>query len=133
MHERSLASSLLQQVSQLAHDFRDGHLASVEVEVGPLSGIEPTLFEVAFHDLAVERFGHDVELIMREVPMVLLCETCRQQTRCDTVDFQCDKCGGNSVRVASGDAVILVSVDFATDASPDANSHETAMTVPTRR
>ena len=52
MHEASLVESLLEQVQTLVSEHGGGDVEVVEVEIGPLSGVEPELVDLAFQRLA---------------------------------------------------------------------------------
>ena len=54
MHEESLIRSLLRQVDQLKQIHQGLEVEEIEVEVGPLSGVEPLLLKDAFERLKSE-------------------------------------------------------------------------------
>ena len=51
MHEESLVRSLLHQVEDLAQQHHATEVEDIEVEIGPLSGVEPLLVREAFERL----------------------------------------------------------------------------------
>jgi hydrogenase nickel incorporation protein HypA/HybF len=61
MHETSLVRNLFEQVRRISAQHPGTQVGKVEIEVGPLSGIEPLLFESAFQQLAPLAFPQPVE------------------------------------------------------------------------
>lgn len=120
MHEGSLVERLLDQVAALAAaqgaatqgaaTQGDVVVSAIDVDIGPLAGVEPELVELAFARLAPERGMGHAELRIRLVPLVLHCLRCDARESLDCVAFRCPKCGHDRVRVEQGDAMILQSV-----------------------
>ncbi len=69
MHERSLVRSLLKQVQQLCTEHAASEVAEIEVEIGPLSGVEPLLVREAFDMLSKDSVGGAAQLMIREIPL----------------------------------------------------------------
>lgn len=112
MHERSLAQALVTQITQVA----EGHPGLVPraaaVDVGLLAGVEPLLLEFAFAEVAAERGLPELELVLRQVPLGMHCDSCQQDSELDSVSFQCPKCGSHRIHITQGDGLILVHVDL---------------------
>ncbi|MFO0819844.1 MAG: hydrogenase maturation nickel metallochaperone HypA [Pirellulales bacterium] len=137
MHEASLVESLLNQVVDLAashlasEDFADSALTRsqltraplnraagarqitrIELEIGPLSGVEPELMALAFQRLAGEAGLSNARLEIVHVPLTIQCDDCQRVTETEQVSFGCDGCGSRRVTVLRGDSCILKSVEL---------------------
>ncbi|MCA9080324.1 MAG: hydrogenase maturation nickel metallochaperone HypA [Planctomycetaceae bacterium] len=118
MHEQSLVRSLLTQVEQLRIEHGADVVTRVEVEIGPLSGVEPLLVREAFELLvaaeqdanANSQLRPDLELVIHTVPLGCRCRECGSEWSADSCRFVCDHCRSNSVQVISGDEFRLKNI-----------------------
>ncbi len=110
MHEQSLVRSLLAQVEQLRLEHDAVAVTRVEVEIGPLSGVEPVLVREAFDQLLDDRAERKMELLIHEVPLKCRCRVCRAEWSTSAIRFVCPACGANSVQVISGDEFRIRSI-----------------------
>lgn len=121
MHEASLVASLLRQIDERVAQNGGGRAVEVRVEVGPLAGVEPLLFDQAFRRLRAGTSSADAELVVEAVGLACRCRDCAAEYVTAELSFTCLSCGGRRVDVTSGDAVVLHSFTLAQPA-------ETAMT-----
>lgn len=112
MHEASLAKNLLEQVCRIAREHPMSQIARVEIELGPLSGVEPLLLSLAFERLASESSLCEIELVMQEVALLACCQICMQESEIDGFEFICSQCGSTDLEIVAGDCVRLMSVDL---------------------
>lgn len=115
MHEASLVESLLDQVQRLAAEHRCAAVRAIDVDIGPLSGVEPELVELAFARLAPARGLSETMLRVRLVPLVIRCQRCGATESLEHVEFRCPRCGHDRVTVEQGDTMILQSVTLGSD------------------
>jgi hydrogenase nickel incorporation protein HypA/HybF len=109
MHEESLVRSLLQQVDMLVEQHGGGCVQDVEVEIGPLSGIEALLLESAFERLTAP-LDRAPRLIVHQVPLVVACQDCHREFSLADFRFVCHHCDSRRLQVLRGDGMILKSV-----------------------
>lgn len=114
MHEASLVRSLLRQVSDLlvAHDGES--VESIRVEMGPLSGVERVLVEIAFTQQVNSTTCRGAKLLVEEVPLSAVCRDCGDQFDIDRFRFVCPACASSQVQVTGGEAFRLLDVDIRT-------------------
>lgn len=117
MHEFSLIRALLQQVSGLLAAHEGDAVETVHLEIGPLSGVERALLELAFAQLVDDSPCRGATLRISEVPLTARCRTCGREFRVERFCFACPDCGDGDVQVTSGEAVRLLDVDLAVDAA----------------
>lgn len=110
MHEESLIRSLLHQVAELSQQHHATAVEEIEVEVGPLSGVEPLLLQDAFQRLRDEFSWPKVELSVLEVGLDVLCGSCQCESQLRDFHFVCRECGSTSLQILRGDAFRLLNV-----------------------
>ena len=110
MHERSLVSALLIQVSDVLKRNGGDRVNDIRLEVGPLSGVEKSLIEIAFQELSTGTLAEGSALVIDEVPLTIHCLECGNESTLGSFDFQCEFCGSQRVQVTGGDALRLISV-----------------------
>lgn len=126
MHEMSLVRSLLRQVEQLRRQHGGLAVQRIEVEIGPLSGVEPLLVSEAFDTLAVEENISGTQLVIQEVPLTGHCVDCRAEFEILEFDFHCALCKSPSIRITGGDEFRLLNFTLQTDQPIESSQHRAA-------
>lgn len=114
MHEESLVRTLLQQVEEVARQHAATRVQVVEVEVGPLSGVEVPLLQSAWERLLSQSACGNAELTVRQVPLTAVCSDCGKDLIVSNFRFQCTACGSQAVRITGGDQMRLLQVTLET-------------------
>jgi hydrogenase nickel incorporation protein HypA/HybF len=104
MHEMSIAQAIYRQIKRTESEHPGMKVVSGEVEVGPLSGVEPLLLQLAFADLMGE-LGREIKLDICEVPLKIRCLECAVESDLEAFRFLCSGCGSVHVQVISGDQI----------------------------
>ncbi len=112
MHEESLMRTLLRQVDHLARQHQAVSVDEIQVEVGPLSGVEPILLMSAFERLVVLTNFETARLVLREVPLECRCRMCFAEFVLENFRFICPQCGSGSVEILRGDSMRLLNVSM---------------------
>ena len=115
MHEESLIRSLLRQVEELAQQHQAIGVEAIEVEIGPLSGVEPLLLQDAFERLAVEFPWPLAELSVQQTGLDVFCNDCQRESQLEDFRFVCSQCGSTSLHIVRGDAFRLLNVKLTVD------------------
>ncbi len=126
MHEESLIRSLLRQVEELAQQHHARAVDEIEVEVGPLSGVEPLLLQDAFERLKDEFSWPRAELSVLQVGLDVLCQSCQSESQLKDFRFVCRECGSTSLQILRGDAFRLLNVRMQVDDSFNGKPQATA-------
>ena len=79
MHEQSLVRNLLRQVDQIRRENDAERVVEVRVEMGPLSGVEPSLLASAFDQLGCEDTVKSASLVIEQVELLAECGSCSEQ------------------------------------------------------
>jgi hydrogenase nickel incorporation protein HypA/HybF len=110
MHEVSLVKALLKQVDKILDEHAAPKAAGIEVEIGPLSGVEIELVQSAFDQLATTPTFDGARLSIQESPLVIECLVCGCESKLNQFVFRCTECDSGRVRVVRGDEFRLLSV-----------------------
>jgi hydrogenase nickel incorporation protein HypA/HybF len=108
MHELSIAQAILAVVSEHAAGRR---VSRVEVEVGHLRQVVPSALAFAFELASSGTEAEGAELVLREVPIEVRCETCFAPSRQDGFPLRCPACGGLEVQIVRGEELSVQSLD----------------------
>jgi hydrogenase nickel incorporation protein HypA/HybF len=127
MHEASLVRSLLKQANQLAVAHGAARINAIRVQIGPLAGVEPLLFNDAFRHLAPATIAAQAVLQIDIVPLKARCANCEQAFTAIELRFDCPACGSQRIEVTAGDGVILESVTLEVGNSGDVGSPDSGL------
>ena len=132
MHELSVCLSLLQQVEAIAAERHAAAVIRIELEVGPLSGVEPDLLrnawplaaagtiaepaddEVAYYQDYTATYAEPAELSINSCDLVVECSECGEQTAAKANRLLCASCGDYRTRVVSGEDLTLLRLELET-------------------
>lgn len=110
MHELSICTSIARIVGQHA----DGHpVARVHLRVGHLRQVVPDTLRYSWEVVVDGTPLAGSTLEIDHVPAVVECRTCGARTELSTPVFRCT-CGSTDVAVASGDELLVTSLDLVT-------------------
>lgn len=112
MHETSLVRSLLTQVSELLVEHGGEAVEAIRVEVGPLSGVERPLVEIAFEDQVDSSPCRGAKLVVEEVPLSAVCQDCGADLEIQRFRFECPHCESRQIQVTGGEEFRLLDVEL---------------------
>ncbi len=125
MHEMSLVRSLLRQVERLCEQHGGTSVEQIEIEIGPLSGVEPLLVREAFDVVSIETQSVGSDLIIHDVPLEARCRDCNADFEMASFDFVCPECHSRSIQITKGDEFRLLNVTMqTTEELPASISHD---------
>ncbi|OGV56418.1 MAG: hydrogenase maturation nickel metallochaperone HypA [Lentisphaerae bacterium GWF2_50_93] len=102
MHELSLATSLVEQITVIMGNEGASTLHSITLSVGRFSGVEKEPFEFAFPLAAEGTPAENTRLIIEVTEMKVKCKACGKETVHDIPLAKCGKCGSLDVEIVSG-------------------------------
>jgi hydrogenase nickel incorporation protein HypA/HybF len=112
MHELAVCQSLLQQVASLAAQHHANKVMVIQLQIGPLSGIEPQLLAQAFPLASAGTIAADAVLQVESAPIRVRCQQCGAETNATANRLLCGVCGDWQTQLLSGDEMLLVSVEL---------------------
>ena len=113
MHELAVCQALLDQVEELARARHSSEVVEINVEIGPLSGVEPELLQQAFTVARAGTLADSARLVLTSMPVQVHCELCDSTTEVQPARLVCGHCGNWRTRVVSGDELLLTTVELA--------------------
>ena len=124
MHELGIIVKVLDQVDEVAAEYKAQKILKVTMEVGEVSTIVPDLFTDAF-DWAKKktRFAQDAELEMIIIEGRTYCENCGETYRTTEHGKKCPYCGSHETYLLTGDQVIIkdIAAVFDDEGKPSIN------------
>jgi hydrogenase nickel incorporation protein HypA/HybF len=112
MHELSICQGLLLQVAEIALNNGAKAVERIVIEVGPLSGIEPTLLARAFEFTRSGSCAAHAELAIETTQVTVSCMVCGAESRTVPNRLLCGDCGGFRTRIVAGDELRLRRVEL---------------------
>lgn len=104
--------ALLEQVEAIAAERTAARVTRIELDIGPLSGIEPELLRNAYPIAAAGTVAESAELAINGTSVVVRCTVCGAESEVTHNRLVCAACGDFRTRIASGDEMILRSVEL---------------------
>ena len=123
MHEVSLMRELLTQVKQAMQQNGVERVSSLQIEIGPLAGVEPLLVEQAFCFLIPRTVFEDTRLEVHEPALMAVCQECQRDFEVVDFKFSCPSCLSSKVQITSGDQLRLLSITVKLDGELDEDSN----------
>ena len=113
MHEVSLVRNMFNTLEDSFSPEELQRLSGIDLQVGLLSNIEPTLMQNAFEAVttAEEKF-QDTQLNIELIPIEIHCEHCDSNSRIENYKFVCASCGQPNNNVVKGTELLIHKVHF---------------------
>ncbi len=112
MHELSVCQALIGQVEDIARQHCAATIRSVNVRIGPLSGVEAELLVQAFPLASAGTVAQDSRLVIERLPIRVRCESCGAESAAEPNKLVCGACGDWHTQLVSGDEMLLASVEL---------------------
>ncbi len=112
MHEFSIVQSILDTVTDYAHQNGAVSVNRIVIRAGAISGIEPHLLQTAFETFREHTVcsGATLEIIIE--PIKVECNSCSEVTENTMPLFRCPSCSSTDVRILSGEDLILERIEM---------------------
>lgn len=113
MHESSLCRSLLTQALDIARREQAAGIASIAVEVGPLSGVDPTQIAEAFPRVSAGTPAEGARLDIARGPLTVRCLACGAESEASPERLDCRRCGSEETQLLNGTDLLITNVELA--------------------
>ena len=113
MHEISLVRSIFRTLEEQFSDAEMSRITAIELKVGPLANVEPTLMQNAYEAVVEEdekRFSNTT-LRINLVPILVQCPECGATTEVHNYRFVC-ACGKPCANVVQGNELLIERVEM---------------------
>ncbi|MFN3867500.1 MAG: hydrogenase maturation nickel metallochaperone HypA [Hyphomicrobiaceae bacterium] len=125
MHELAIAQGLVSEVERVAAEHGAEAADLIVVRIGALAGVEAVLLERAFSVASAGTIAADATLQIEAAPLVVWCPACRIESEARDGKALCAQCGDWSVRVVSGEEMLLVRVGLVGTVEPRPQAPQT--------
>jgi len=112
MHELAICQALLRQLEELVTRHGASGVRSVTVQIGVLSGVEPSLLATAFCVARAGGCARRAELIVEALPARIRCRACGAEAPAAPERLCCSMCGAGDTQLLSGDELLLRQVEL---------------------
>lgn len=102
MHEASIVAGLIDAVARATAGFEGVSVKTIEITVGRLRAVEPALLVGCFELFRETTPFADAELICREAPVAVVCESCGAHEELHDLDLRCSACSSRTLTVVGG-------------------------------
>ncbi|MGD8567013.1 MAG: hydrogenase maturation nickel metallochaperone HypA [Gammaproteobacteria bacterium] len=112
MHELSVCQNIIDQVSHIAATHQADSVATIYLQIGPLSGVEPDLLLSAFPVACAGTIADHAELVITSMPVRVHCTGCHKDSEVQVNRLVCGNCGHWQTTLLSGDELLLERVEL---------------------
>ncbi len=120
MHELAVCQSLLGEVARIAADNGGGRVTTINLAIGPLSGVEARLLERAFTVARAGTCAAEAELVIAAMPITVRCRTCGAVSEAPANRLLCGACDDWQVDLVSGAELQITSLALVDEPMPAA-------------
>ncbi len=111
MHEMGIAMQIMNIVNQSLPPGEDLKVKSISLRVGKLTAIVPPSLRFCMEVVTKDTAAEGAELAIEEVPVIVSCDDCGEDTRIEEPPFVCGSCGGKNLEVLSGREMIVEAIE----------------------
>jgi hydrogenase nickel incorporation protein HypA/HybF len=115
MHEMSLIVNLFDILEEQAREKKAIKIHKVKLQVGLLAGAVPEMLKTAFDIYKKDTLASEAELEIQEVPLKVLCLTCRTEMEKDDFIFKCTHCESTDLKTLAGTELLLERLEMEVD------------------
>ena len=115
MHELAICQDVIAQVERIAQQHQAIAIERIEMQIGPLSGVEAPLLKSAFTIACSGTIAENAELAIESMPIKVKCRSCNKESVVTTNNLICNHCGDWKTQLISGDEMILKRIEMDTE------------------
>lgn len=114
MHELAVCQDIISQVESIALSHQALSVEVINLQIGPLSGVEINLLESAFSIARAGTLAEHARLSIEAIPIRVKCNHCQAESEVSPNKLVCKKCGHWQTRLISGDEMLLRQIELET-------------------
>ena len=115
MHELAVCQDIIAQVENIALQHNAVNVDQIQLQIGPLSGVESALLEAAFPIASAGSVAEKAQLVIEEIPITVLCRQCDKKSTVSSNNLTCQYCGNWQTQLISGDEMVLKRIEMDTE------------------
>ena len=123
MHELSLATSIVESVSETLAGYPNTRVLEVRLRVGVLAAVEEESLQFCF-GLATENTPvAGSRLVVHRLPVILYCSDCKQSFELPGLQsFRCPHCDGAQIEIRQGKEMEIDSLELEDEPQPSGST-----------
>jgi hydrogenase nickel incorporation protein HypA/HybF len=119
MHEMGIALQVIDiALRSIPEDLSRRPVSAIRLKVGKLAAVVPASLRFCFEVAAKETPLKNAALVIEEIPVTLRCNDCKSEQTVETPVFICNRCGGGSIQIISGQELDIDSIEIADEDPP---------------
>jgi hydrogenase nickel incorporation protein HypA/HybF len=118
MHELSIAMSIIELAEEEAEQ-RGVQITAIHLKLGKLSGVVKEALLASYEMASDDSPLKGSRLVIEEIPVVVVCPTCRAQRPISSIQlFCCAECGTPTSEIVQGKEIEVVALEIEECQSP---------------
>ena len=114
MHELAVCQDIISQVEAIALSHHAQSVEVINLQIGPLSGVEIPLLESAFSIARAGTVAENALLNIEALPIRVKCNICNTESEVTQNKLLCKQCGNWQTQLISGDEMLLRQIELET-------------------
>ena len=111
MHEMGIAMEVLKIIQEHLPPEQALKVTKVNLKIGKLTAVIPDTFKFCLEVISKDTKAEGAEIIIEEVPLRVICESCGQESELDEPYFFCPKCQSPKLKIISGRELFIESIE----------------------
>ncbi len=112
MHEVSVIEELVESVQLEIKPYPERKVKSVSVTMGKMRQFVPEMMRFCYDVASQGTRLEGSQLLLKEIPICIVCRKCAERVEVTEYDFICPKCGSVDVNMVSGNELVLDSIEL---------------------
>jgi len=113
VHELSIASSLVEIVTEAAIKAHAAKVTMVRLRLGALAGVSADSLKFCYDVATADTILAGSRLVVEHLPVVIHCPTCEREIGIpDLQSFACPECGSGSADIRQGHELEIESIEI---------------------
>lgn len=122
MHELTVCQDIISQVESIALTHNAISVEVINLQIGPLSGVEIPLLESAFSIARAGTVAENALLNIEAIPIRVKCKSCNTESEVPQSRLVCKQCGNWQTQLISGDEMLLRQIEL--ESAESSTHHE---------
>jgi hydrogenase nickel incorporation protein HypA/HybF len=113
MHEMSIAVQIIESaVGSIPDTLKGQPVSRITLDIGKMAGIVVDSLRFGFEIAAKGTALENAELVINEIPLTVICDSCNTTFELSEPDFWCRTCKDTPVRILTGREMVIRSLDI---------------------
>lgn len=114
MHEMGIAMQIVEiSMASVPEEMKNVQVERINLKVGKLAAVIPGSLRFCFDIVTKDTPLSGVKLQIEEVPVVVKCKKCNQESVIEELSFKCGACSSGSIEILSGRELDIESIEIA--------------------